>query len=242
MRGDHGHGVQRVQFAVAAAHFIFGAALLRHVENETLIAFDVAGGIARGEAALDCQQQRAVLAAQGDVEIAHVVLIFDFVAEGFALLGVDADFRIQIQDQQFFALAVAEHVHEGVVAVDELAGRVGDINAFLHLLEEQTVFFFRGAAVGNVADDVNRAFLRAALLGVGRSRNDREAAETRVGAFREFFVAAHGAVGAAGPFAESVRQRRIAGTADHIRGGLAEMFEQNLIGLDDAVSRRRAPE
>ncbi len=126
-------------------------------------------------------------------------------------------------------------MHEGVIAVDELAGRVGDVNAFLHLLEEETIFFFRGTAVGNVADDVNRAFLRAALLGVGRSRNDREAAETRVSAFGEFFVAAHGAVRAAGPFAEGVRQGRIAGAADHVCGGLAELFQQNLIRLDDAV-------
>ena len=161
-----------------------------------------AGGIAGGEAALDGQQQSAVLAAQRDVEIADVVVGFDFAAEGFALLGVDADFRVQVQDQQFVALAVAEHVHESVVAIDELAGGVGDVDAFLHLLEEQAIFFFRGAAVGNVADDVDRAFLRTALLGVGRSRNDREAAEAGVSAFGEFFVAAHGAVRTAGPLAD----------------------------------------
>ena len=135
MRGDHRHCVQRIQLPVAAAHLIFGAPLLGHVEHETLIAFDVAGSIASGEATLNCQKQSAVLAAQRNVEIPDVVLAFDFLAEGFALLGIDTDFRVQIEDQQFFALAVAEHVHESVIAIDEVAGRVSDVYAFLHLLK-----------------------------------------------------------------------------------------------------------
>jgi hypothetical protein len=235
LRGDHSHRVQGVQLTVAAAHLILGAALLGHVEHETLIAFNVTRAVARRETALDGEKECAILAAEGNVEVPYVILTFDFTAEGFALLGIDTDFRIQIQNQQFFALAVAEHVDEGIVAVDELAGRVGDVNAFLHLFKQETVFLFRGTAVGNVADDVDRAFLRTALLGVRGSGNDGIAAETRVGAFREFFVTTHGAIGAAGPFPKLVGQGGIAGAADHIRGSLAEMFQQNLIGLDDAV-------
>ena len=234
MRGDHGHGVQSVQFAVAAAHLVFGAPLLGHVENESLIALNVAGSVAGGEAAFGGQQQRAIFAAQRGVEIPHIVIGFDFLAEMIALLGVDADLCIQIEDKKFFALRVSEHVHEGVVAVDELTGGAGYVNALLYLLEEQTVFFFGRTAVRDVADHVNRAFLRAALLGVGRSRNDRVAAEAGVGAFGEFLIAAHGAVRTAGPFAKVVRQSGVARCANNIRGGLPELFEQNLIGLDDA--------
>jgi hypothetical protein len=40
LRCHHRHRVQRVEFTVAAAHFVFGSALLGHVQNESLIAFD----------------------------------------------------------------------------------------------------------------------------------------------------------------------------------------------------------
>ena len=206
LRRHHGHGVERVEFAVAAAHLVFGAALLGRVENKSLIALDVAAGIACGKAAFDCQQDRAVFAAQRYFKVADVVVSFDLAAEGVALLGIDADFRVQVQHQQFFRLAVAEHVHERVVAVEELARWVGDVNAFLHLLEEKPVFFFGGSPIGDVADNVNRPSLRAALLGVGRGRNHREAAEARVSAFGEFFIRTHRAVGTPFPFSEGMRQ------------------------------------
>ena len=142
---------------------------------------------------------------------------------------------IEIQHQQLVAVAVAEHVNEGVVAIEQLAFRVGDVNAFLHLLEEQTIFFFGGAALGHVANDVDGSFLRAALLGVRRGGNDREAAEAGVGAFGKFFVAAHRAVGAASPLAQSMRQSGVAGVADDICSGHAQLFEQDLVGFDDAI-------
>ena len=97
-------------------------------------------------------------------------------------------------------------MYEGVVAVNELAGGVGDVHTLLHLLKQQAIFFFCGTAVRNVADYVNGAFLRAALLGVGRSRNHRIAAETGVSAFGELFVASHGAVWTTGPLAKGVGQ------------------------------------
>ena len=211
---------ERVQFAVAAPHFVFGAPLLRHVEHESLVAFDFAGGVARGEAALDGQQKRAVFAAQRDFEVAHVVVGFDFAAEGVALLGIDADLGVEVQDQQFVAAAVAQHVDEGVIAIEQLARRLGDVNALLHLLEEQAIFFFRGAPLGDVANHVNRAFLRAALLGVRGSRDHGEAAEAGVGAFGEFFVSAHGAVGTSGPLPEGVGQGGLASAAHDVGGGL----------------------
>ena len=40
--GDDRHGIQRIQLAVAAADFVFGALLLRHVEQEALVALDLA--------------------------------------------------------------------------------------------------------------------------------------------------------------------------------------------------------
>ena len=234
LRRHHGHGVERVQFAIAAPHLVFGAALFRHVEDEALVALDVSGAIAPGEAAFDRQQKRAVLAAQGHVEIANVIVGFHFLAEIVPLAGIDADFGIQIQHQQLFARAVAEHVDEGVVAIDDPARRRGDVDALLYLLKQQPVFFLGRAAVGDVAYDVDDALLRAALLGVRRSRDDREAAEAGVRAFGEFFVRAQRAVGASGPLAKGVGQSGLASAADDVGGRLAQMFEQNLIGLDDA--------
>ena len=73
-------------------------------------------------------------------------------------------FGVQVQRHQFFAAGVAQHAHEGVVAIQQFAFGGGDENAFLHLLEEQPVFFLRDAAVGGVAHYVDRALLLAALL------------------------------------------------------------------------------
>src|ERR1700739_3417570 len=123
-------------------------------------------------------------------------------------------------------------MHEGIVAVEELAGWVGDVYAFLYLLEEQAIFFFRGAAVRNVADNVNRAFLRIAFVGIGGRENHREAAKTWVGALGKLFGPAHGAVRASRPLAEAVRERGLASIADYICGCETEMLEQNLIGFD----------
>src|SRR5580700_12132444 len=50
---DHGHCVQRIQLAVAFADFVFGSFLLGGVAEETLVTFDLAKGIAGGEAALE---------------------------------------------------------------------------------------------------------------------------------------------------------------------------------------------
>src|SRR5260370_16516666 len=148
------------------------------------------------------QQKRAVFAPQGGVEIAYKIVGFDFAAEGLELFGVDADFRIQVEDEQLFALAITEHVHESVIAVDELASGIGDVNALLHLLKEQTISLFRGTTVRDVADDVNGAFLRTALLGVRRCRDHGIAAEAGVRALGELFVASHGDVGPTTPLAK----------------------------------------
>ncbi len=62
--GDDRHGIQRIQFAIAAADFIFGALLLGHIEQEALVALDLSFRVAGGEAALHGAEQGSILAAQ----------------------------------------------------------------------------------------------------------------------------------------------------------------------------------
>ena len=53
LRRHHRHRIQRIQFPVAPPHLIFGAALLGHVQHESLVAFDIAGRVTRGKAAFN---------------------------------------------------------------------------------------------------------------------------------------------------------------------------------------------
>src|SRR5207302_5203659 len=100
LRRHYCHRVQRIQFAVPPLHLVFSAALLRHIQHKALVALDHSSSAASSEAALRGQQQGPVLASQGDIEIAHQIVAFKFFAEGLALLGIDADLRLQIEYQQ----------------------------------------------------------------------------------------------------------------------------------------------
>ena len=91
----------------------------------------------------------------------------NFLAERFPLLRRNINFRVDIQRHQLFARLVAQHLHECVVAIEQLAFRSRDKHALLHLLEKQPVALFRAAPVRGIANDVNRSLLLAALLRVG---------------------------------------------------------------------------
>ena len=94
-------------------------------------------------------------------------MLLCFAAEQFALLGRGVNLCLQIEDHQLVAAAVTQHVDESVVAVHQVAVGSGDENALLHLLEQQSIFLFSGAALRGVPDNVDGAFLLAVLVGVG---------------------------------------------------------------------------
>ena len=228
--GNDRHGIQRIQFAIAAADFVFGALLLGHIEQEALVALDLALGVAGGETALHGGEQGAVLAAQADFKVADVVVQFHFAAEHIALFGGGVKLGVHVQGQQFFAAAVSQHAHEGVIAIEQFAFRRGDENAFLHLLEEQTIFFLGDAPVGGVAHHVNGALLLASLFHVGGGGNHGEAAEAGVGAFVKTLFGMP-AVGTAFPLPAIVGQHGFAELADDVGGRLVQAFQQGMIGF-----------
>src|SRR5437763_1478075 len=76
------------------------AVLIRLNQHKALVALDDSSSAASSEAALPCQQRGPVPAPQGHIETAHQIVSFKFSAEGLALLGIDADLRLQIEHQQ----------------------------------------------------------------------------------------------------------------------------------------------
>ena len=110
----------------------------------------------------------SVFTAQRDLEVAHIVVQFNFFAEAFPLLGSSVKVCIHIQAHQRFPVRVPEHANERVIAVQQIAVRSGNENAFLHLLEKEPVFFFCRVRVGDVANHMDGSLLRAPLLHVGR--------------------------------------------------------------------------
>ena len=221
---------KRVEFAVAAADFVFGALLLGHIEQEALVALDLALGVAGGETALHGGEQGAVLAAQGDFKVANVVVQFHFAPEHFTLFVGSVKLGVNVQGHQFFAAAVSQHANEGVIAIEQFAFRSGDENAFLHLLEQQAVFFFGDAPVGGVAHHVNGALLLASLLHVGGRRDHGEAAEAGIGAFVKTLFGMP-AVRTAFPLPAIVRQHGFAELAYDVGGRLVQAFQQGVVGL-----------
>src|SRR5947208_17149496 len=92
---------------------------------------------------------------------------------------------------------MTQYANEGIVAVEQLAVGGGNENAFLYLLKQRAIFLLGRATLGDVPDNVNRAFLLGALVGVSRGRSHGESAE-RVGPLEEtIFLAA--TIGALAP-------------------------------------------
>ena len=183
-----------------------------------------------GEAALDGIEKRAVLAAHRDFKIADVVVLFDFSAEYFTLLSGSVESAFHVERHQLFAGVIAQHLDKSVVAIDQFALRSHDKDAFLDLLEQEPVFFLSCAPVRGVADNVDGAFLLAALVGVRRGRNQRVPAKAGVGTLDEVGVTAS-AVGAILPGLEVMGQDFFAGSSDGRRRRQLQTGKQSLIDL-----------
>ena len=83
---DHGHGVERVQLAIAPPDFVFSLLFIGDVEQETLIAINKAGRIARSETAFESGNLRAVFVADVYLKVAHkIVRLYLFPEHGTLL-------------------------------------------------------------------------------------------------------------------------------------------------------------
>src|SRR5438067_2594172 len=151
--------------------------LFRDVQQESLIAVDFSGGIARREAALQRRHDRSVFAPQTYFEVAYKVIRLDLAAKYAALLRRGIELRVHTTAQQFFAAGMAKHADECVIAVEQFAIRRRHKHAFLHLFEKGTVLLLGSMSFSDAADNVYGAFLFRALIDIGRSGCDREASE-----------------------------------------------------------------
>src|SRR5437660_789300 len=222
--------------AIAPPHVVFHSLFLAHIEHESLIAVDPAGSIASTKTAFCCGEQHATLLAKRDLKIAHVVVLLYLAAEGLALFWRRVELTLDIQDHQFFAIIVAQHLHERVIAIQQFAFRSSNKYPFLHLFKQETIFLFRHASVSGVPYDVNGSLLLAALLVVRRSRDHREAAKAGIGSLHKVSVPAR-AVWAALPIAVLPRENQLTIIADNIEGRRFQALQQRLVSLDNAEFR-----
>ena len=118
MSCDDGHCIQRVELAIAPTHLVFCPLLLGHIEEESLITLDSPCSIPRCEAAFCCGEKRSIFLAKRDLEIMDVFVLLYFAAKGLTLLRFRVQVDVNIQNHQFFASRVAEHLHESIVAIE----------------------------------------------------------------------------------------------------------------------------
>ena len=91
---------------------------------------------------------------------------FDFLAKSLSLFRYRVQHAAHIQRHQLVPAAVSEHGDKGVVAVEQGSIRGRHKHAFLRLLEQHAVLFFRHLPRRRVVHHMDGALLLAALLGV----------------------------------------------------------------------------
>ena len=88
----------------------------------------------------------------------------DFLAKSRSLLGNRVQHAAHIERHQLVPAAVTEHGDKGVVAVEQLALRRRYEHAFLRLLKQHAVLFFRHLTRGRIMHHMDGALLLASLL------------------------------------------------------------------------------
>ena len=114
---------------------LFDGAALGDVHQRALITNDAAAGVADGGSGVEAIDGLAILAAEGDFAALGAGLAIDFASEGGALGFVNENFGDFLGEELFLG-AVAEHVDErGIDLEDFVLGR-DDVDAFLQSFEE----------------------------------------------------------------------------------------------------------
>src|SRR5450755_2251483 len=122
-----------------------------------------------------------------------------------------------VERHQLIAVTVSEHSYKSVIAIEQAALGRRDKDAFLRLLKQHAIFFFRLLAFRDVVHHMNGALRLASLLGIRGSRNHRLAAKARIRSFGQPGTAF--AVGTSTP-SVALRQNLSTEIAEHIRRSL----------------------
>ncbi len=174
-------GVERMQFAIAAANLLFGMFLFRDVEEESLVSQDLSMIVAGGKTILQQRRHGTIFAVVHKLEIANESVALHFALMRGPVFGQRVEMTIQVQGENLGLVAESQHPHECFIAVQQFAARGRDEHALLHLFEKHPEALFRQMHVGGIADDVNRANFGAEFLGIAGGRYRGEAAETGIG-------------------------------------------------------------
>ena len=165
-------------------------------------------------------------------------MLVDFGAKQTALFGDCVETCFHIKSHDFRASAVTKHVHEGVVAVEQLAFSTGHKYTFLHLRKQVLVLLFHCQVIGGIAYHVYGSSLSAALLSVGGSGDQAKATEHRIRSLEKTVVTIAAAVRASLPFA-FVFAGKDGGAypSDYIGRSHAQTLEQRAVCLHDPEFR-----
>src|SRR5579863_10462122 len=110
-----------------------------YIEHETADLHQPALIVVQAKSVDQHMNGKAILAAQGRLEIAQVAVLFHHLGMLQALVGRKIKLRRNINLQQFFAAGVAQHAEHGVVDFDKAAGRSDEEKSFLNVVEQLPV-------------------------------------------------------------------------------------------------------
>src|ERR1700687_2607388 len=159
-----GDGIQYQELPVAAPDFEFRLLALGNVEQETLVRYHVAGGIADCDGRLQHGAYFAVLAPHFEFEIGYLTVFLQKLFEPFAIGAFGIERGWNVDPQQLLAVLIPGHSKKRVVEIQEAPLRRGDKHAFLNAGDQRTVFFLCAFAIGDVLQDVDSSELQSTWI------------------------------------------------------------------------------
>src|SRR5947207_6096445 len=156
-----GDGIQYQELPVAAPDFEFRLLALGNIEQETLVRYYVAGGIADRDGRLQHGAYFAVLAPHFEFEIGYFTVLLQEPFEPFAIGAFGIERGRNVDPHELLAVLIAGHSKKSVVEIQEAPLGRGDKHAFLNAGDERTVFFLRAFSIGDVLQDVDGSELHS---------------------------------------------------------------------------------
>src|SRR6266550_2526825 len=176
-----GDGIQYQELPVAAPDFEFCLLALGNIEQETLVRYHVAGGIADRDGRLQHGAYFAVLAPHFEFEIGYLTVLLQEPFEPFAIGAFGIERGRNVDPHQLLAVLIAGHSKKRIVEIQEAPLGRGDKHAFLNTGDERTVFFLRAFAIGDVLQDVDGSKLQSTWIGKRGIGGQEIAGQPRIG-------------------------------------------------------------
>ena len=157
-------GIQYQELPVAPPDFKFRLLALGNVEQETLVRYHVAGGIADRDGRFQHGAYLAVLAPHFEFEVGYLAVLLQEPFEPFAIGAFGIERGRNVDPHQLLAVLIAGHSKKRVVEIQEAPLGRGNEHTFLNAGDERTVFFLGAFSIGDVLQNVDGSELRSAWI------------------------------------------------------------------------------